>query len=210
MPWSLSDYLFIIIGVFVIDLQSSIGESSCFPLMWPRFDFVLATVPDDASVEFVGFLLCAEWTFSGYLSFLSSPKSKIWSDCLLLILVWVVGFHWPVIQSDLEMAFFQFFEQLCKARNSLVKMVLCRNKVWMISFLWLLLCTLFFLQRPGHEEATIKDNEDLTVVCDLLSVREFAWFLPHCIGVTKCLPHANRNQNLKKINGVNKIMKVLS
>ena len=74
-------------------------------------------------------------------------------------------------QSDLEMAFFQFFEQLCKARNSLVKMVLWRNKVWMISFLWLLLCTLFFRQRPGHEEATIKDNEDLTVVCDLLSVR---------------------------------------
>lgn len=25
-------------------------------------------------------------------------------------------------------------------------------------------------RRPGHEEATIKDNEDLTVVCDLLSV----------------------------------------
>ena len=46
--------------------------------------------------------------------------------------------------------------------------------MWMISFLWLLLCTLFFLQRPGHEEATIKDNEDLTVVCDLLSVRELA------------------------------------
>ena len=61
----------------MIDLQSSIGESSCLPLMWARFDFLLATVRDDASVEFVGFLLCAEWTFCGYLSFFSSPKSKI-------------------------------------------------------------------------------------------------------------------------------------
>ena len=195
MPWSVSDYLFIIIGVFVIDLQSSIGESSCLPLMWPRFDFVLATVPDDASVEFVGFLLCAEWIFSGYLSFFSSPyKSNIWSDCLLFSLscsfpltsdsVWLGNGIFPI-----------FWAILCKAWNWLIKMVLWRNKVWMISFLWLLLCTLFFLQRPGHEEATIKDNEDLTVVCDLLSVRELAWFLPHCIGVTNCLPHADQNQN---------------
>lgn len=119
-------------------------------------------------------------------------------DLTACYLVWVVGFHWPVTQSDLEMAFFQFFEQLCKAQNLLIKMGLWRIKVWTISFLWLLLCTLFFRQRPGHEEATIKDNEDLTVVCDLLSVRELAWFLPHCIGVTNCLPYANRNQNLKK------------
>ena len=55
------------------------GESTCFPPMWPGFDF---RTRRHTWIEFVGSLFCSERFFSGYSGFPLSSKTNIWFDLL--------------------------------------------------------------------------------------------------------------------------------